>query len=106
MINRKRALQFVLFIALISSLFFTGFELFYTPHNRVYNKNTNDVFDSSLLWINSIAKLQSHADKIFASGGYSPMDTAAYAEIVSGIVKKRFYCNNYSHYGVGRNYMA
>jgi hypothetical protein len=105
MINRKRALQFILFIALITSLLFTGLELFYPPHNKVINQDTHDMFDSSLLWINSIDKLQTYTDKIFTSRNYLSTDTAAYAEIVSGIIKKRFYYG-YSHYGIGHNYMA
>jgi hypothetical protein len=105
MINRKRALQFLLFIALITSLLFTGLELFYTPHSKVVNQDKHDMFDSSLLWINSVDKLETYADKIFMSGNYSATDTAAYAEIVSGIVKKRFYYG-YSHFGIGHNHMA
>jgi hypothetical protein len=105
MINRKRTLQFLLFIAFISSLLFTGLELFNSPHSKVVYENKQDMFDSSLLWINSVEKLQTYADQIFASHNYLSTDTAAYAEIVSGIVKKRFYYG-YSHYGIGHNYMA
>jgi hypothetical protein len=105
MMNRKRTLQFLLFIALITSLLFTGLEFFYTPHKKVLNTDKNDVFDSSLMWINSVDKLQAYSDKIYSSQEKPSMDTGAYAEIVSGIVKKRFYYG-YSYFGIGHNYIA
>ncbi len=58
-------------------------------------------YDPAYLRLNSMSKLIAHCDSIYNSG----TSTLPYAEVVSSVMRKRFY-HGYSYYGTGHNVFA
>ena len=109
-------LQAGLFIAFNFSLLLTGYQLATGSQsftqNQVYNTkpvyNFKEEFDPSLHTLNTVDKLVAFCDGLYtekASTNSSIALNEVYPDIVSSVIRKRFY-HGYSEYGFSNNYMA
>ncbi len=108
----KSILQFILFVLFLISFTLTLFEIFGIPSSFGFlnkqgqkKERSFDEFDPSLSFINSMSRLENYVNILYKQGNYAANDPAAYAELASDVVKKRFY-HGVSRYGAGRNYIA
>lgn len=107
-------LQLGLFIVFNFFLLMTGFQLVSSDSSLsrvsydapVYDQK--EEFDPSLQRFNSIDKLVAYCDSLYAESAYTNSKASfeeQYPEIVSSVIKKRFY-HGYSVYGFSNNYVA
>ena len=107
------AFQLFLFLAFNFFLLMAGYQL--TSSTTVYNTAQGDPqftskedFDPSLLRLNSVDKLSAYCDSLYqekAFAGGAVNFEASFPEVVSSVVRRRFY-HGYSFYGFSNNYMA
>ncbi len=106
--------QILLFIAFNIFLLLATYQFFgsssYSVQNLSYSEPVYDQaeeFDPSLQRLNSMNKISAYCDSVYrseiASRGSVP--ESFYPELVSAVVRKRFY-HGYSVYGLNSNYMA
>ncbi|HMK25849.1 MAG TPA: hypothetical protein VK483_07435 [Chitinophagaceae bacterium] len=106
--------QIILFGFLIVSLLATCLQVFgdSNPLSKLDYKvpvyNNVEEYDPSLARLNSIDKLVKYCDSLYlvtVSTNNEDEIKKDYTDIVSSVVRKRFY-HGYSYYGVSRNYMS
>jgi hypothetical protein len=107
-------LQIFLFVAFNFSLLLTSYQLAKKPsslESKAYNKPVYDYkeeFDPSLQTLNTVDKLIAFCDGLYtekASNNSSIKRDEIYPDIVSSVIRKRFY-HGYSFYGLNNNYIA
>ncbi len=108
-------LQLFLFIVFNFSLLLTGYQLAGSSESTLkraaYDKPQYDLkeeFDPSLQTLNTVGKLVAFCDGLYtekASTNSSIQMDEIYPDIVSSVIRKRFY-HGYSMYGLSNNYMA
>jgi hypothetical protein len=64
-----------------------------------------ELFDPNLVRLNSLDKIVSYIDSLYASQTLPGLDTAAYVSIASETIKKRF-CFGLSNYNISDNWIA
>lgn len=96
---------------LVTFLSICNFLIWIHPTFNIFKTNQpilrNEEYDPSLLQINSMDKLNLYAENICkkVKDGNQISKEALYPEILTEIVRKRFY-HNYYAYGMGDNFMA
>ncbi|MEO6613358.1 MAG: hypothetical protein ABIT05_16990 [Chitinophagaceae bacterium] len=108
------SLQFPLFIAFNFFLLMTVFQVLSSPDSMSrlhYNDpkyNAIEEFDPSLERLNTIDRLVTYIDSVYAEKAYTDASIKYeqnYPEIATAVIRKRFY-HGYSLYGFSNNFMA
>lgn len=101
-------LRFCFFIILAASLQVLLFEIygrFEKPKNGFRYTRNEEWFDSTLMRLNNLDRMEAFCDSVYGQSTIAIMDSSRYADIVGYVLRLRFY-HGYSYYRLGQNFIG